>query len=211
MQRPRSISAGFGAEAAPPTPAQPNATLAPARGRVIWPRMLRVFRLDRSVFVEVERDPNGTRQAAYVVAFVAGFAAIGTLLIESWHAGAILGAIAAALLHWLLWSGLTYLLGGVLLSKRLSFEHLIRALGYAQTPQLLALFAFVPIAGPWIVLVGRLLSLVAGNLAIGVAAETNVPRALAIRLLSFAAALAAAAAIRTSLGEVDFVMALLRP
>jgi hypothetical protein len=173
--------------------------------------MLRVLRLDRSVYLEVERDPDGIRQAALVVAFVSTSAALGTVLIESWHAGAILGAIVAALLRWLLWAGLTYLLGVVVLPRRPSFEHLLRALGYAQTPQLLAVFAFVPTVGSWIVLAGRLLSLVAGNLAIGVAAETNLPRALAIRLLSFGLALAAAAAIRAALGEVGFVLALLRP
>jgi hypothetical protein len=173
--------------------------------------MLRVLHLDRSVYLEIERDPDGSRQAALVVAFVAAVAALGTVLIESWHAGAILGATLAALVHWLLWAGLTYLLGGAVLHRRPSFEHLVRALGYAQTPQLLAVFAVVPVAGPWIVLAGRLLSLVAGNLAIGVAAETNLPRALAIRLLSFGVALAAAAAIRAVLGEVGFVLALLRP
>jgi hypothetical protein len=57
----------------------------------------------------------------------------------------------------------------------------------------------------------RLLSLVAGNLAIGAAFETNLPRALAIRVLSFGIALAAAAGIRSVLGDVDFVTALLRP
>jgi hypothetical protein len=205
------IPLGYGPKAVPDVLMPDEPFGARRRTAVVWRRMLRVLRLDRTVYVEVERDPHGTRQAAVVVGFVAAFAALGTLLIESWHAGAILGAIVAALLHWLLWSGLTYLLGGIVLRRRLSFEHLVRALGYAQTPQLLTVFAFVPVAGPWIVVVGRLLSLVAGNLAIGTAAETNLPRALAIRLLSFGVALAAAAGVRAVLGEVGFVMALLRP
>jgi hypothetical protein len=211
MQRRPPITTGHATQAAPHPQGPTGAPAATTRRRVVWPRMLRVLRLDRSVYLEVERDPSGSRQAALVVAFVAAFAALGTVLTDTWHAGAILGAIVAALLHWLLWAGLTYGLGGVVLRRRPSFEHLVRALGYAQTPQLLAVFAFLPVAGPWIVLAGRVLSLVAGNLAIGVAAETNLPRALAIRLLSFGVAVAAAAAIRAALGEVGFVMALLRP
>lgn len=205
------LGLGYGAQDAPPAPLPDEAPGASRCAGVVGRRMLRVLRLDRTVYEEVERDPRGTRQAAVVVTFVAAFAALGTLLIESWHAGAILGAVVAALLHWLVWSGLTYLLGGIVLRRRLSFEHVARALGYAQTPQLLTVFAFVPVAGAWIVVLGRVLSLVAGNLATGAAAETNLPRALAIRLLSFGVALAAAAGVRAVLGEIGFVMALLRP
>jgi hypothetical protein len=211
MQRQQPTSVGYDTNAGQRTPAQPTAPPTTTSRQAVWRRMLRVLELDRSVYAEIERDPASTRQAALVVAFVAAFAALGTLLLESWHPGAILGAVLAALLHWLLWSGLAYLLGVVLFRKRLSFPRLVRALGFAQTPQLLAALAFVPVAGAWIVIGSRLLTLVAGNLAMSDAFEIRLPQALTIRLLSFGIALAVAAAVRAVLGDIGFVMALLRP
>jgi hypothetical protein len=208
MQREQRISIGYDPRAAPEQPGSPAIS---KRGRTVGQRMLRVLRLDRSVYPEIERDPAGTAQAARVVAFVAAFAALGTVLLESWRPGAILGAVLAALLHWLLWSGLAYLLGVMLFRKRISAARLVGALGYAQAPQLLAALAFVPVLGPWIVVASRLLTLIAGNLALSDAFAVRLPQALAIRLLSFALAFAAAAAVRAVLGDVSFVMALLKP
>jgi hypothetical protein len=208
MQRGQRISIGYDPTAAPEQPGSPATTTS---GRTVGQRMLRVLRLDRSVYPEIERDPAGTVQAARVVAFVAAFAALGTVLLESWRPGAILGAVLAALLHWLLWSGLAYLLGAMLYRKRVSPQRLLRAMGYAHTPQLLAALAFIPIVGVWIVAASRILTLIAGNLALSDAFEIRLPQALAIRLLSFGIAFAAAAAVRAVLGDVSFVMALLKP
>jgi hypothetical protein len=174
-------------------------------------RMLRVARFDRSVYAEVEGDPAGTRQAALVVALVAAAAALGTALLGTWHPGAILGAVLAALLRWLLWSGVDYLIGRVLFRVPVPAARLVRALGYAQTPQVLAALAFVPLAGAWLVVASRLLTLVAGNLAIGHALELRLWQALAIRLASFGIAFAAAAAVRAVLGDIPFLTAVLSP
>lgn len=179
--------------------------------RTVLARMLRVLSFDRSVYEEVECDPAGTRQAARVVAFVAACAALGTVLLGDWHPGAILGAVLAALIRWLLWSGLDYLIGGVLFHRAMSLERLGRALGYAQTPQVLAILAFVPIVGPWLVVASRLLTLVAGNLAIGHALKLRLWQALAIRLVGFALAFATAAGVRAVLGDIPFLTAILMP
>jgi hypothetical protein len=181
------------------------------RGRAVWQRMLRVLRFDASVYAEVARDPTGTRQAARVVALVAAAAALGTVLLASWHPGAILGAVLAALLHWLLWSGLETLAARVLFQRQTSLVHHVRALGYAQTPQLLALFAFVPVVGPWVVVGSRLLTMLAGSQALGASLTLHRRQALAVRVVSFAVAVVAAAGVRAVLGEVPFLTALLRP
>lgn len=195
----------------PPIPPEADTPRAGASRSVVWPRMLRVLRLDRSVFAEVERDPAGTRQATTVVALVATAAALGTVLLGAWHPGAILGATLAALLHWLLWSGLEALTARVLFRRPMSLERHLRALGYAQAPQLLALFAFVPMVGAWVVLGSRLLTLLAGNQALGAVFELHRRQALAIRLVSFGIAVVAAAGVRALVGEVPFLTALLRP
>jgi len=199
--------------AASELPVAPVAGTSPAGAsrRVIRQRMLRVLRLDRSVYAEVERDPRGTRHAAVVVGFVAAAAAVGTVLAESWHLGAILGAVVAALVHWLVWSGLEHLIGVVLFHTRLSFEREARALGYAQTPELLAILAFVPTLGVWIVAGSRVLTMLAGSQAIGTSTGLRRHQALAIRVVSFVIAFLAGAGVRAVLGEVGFLTALLRP
>lgn len=174
-------------------------------------RTLRVLEFDRSVYAEVERDPAGTRQAALVVAVVAACAALGTVLLGGWHPGAILGAVLAALIRWLLWSGVDELIGTVLFRRPMSLQRLVRALGYAQTPQVLAVLAFVPVMGAWVVLGSRLLAMVAGNLAIGHALELKLPQALAIRLVGFVVAFAAAAGVRAAMGDISFLTAVLKP
>lgn len=177
--------------------------------RTVLARMLRVLTFDRSVYEEVESDPAGTRQAALVVAFVAACAALGTVLLGSWHPGAILGAVLAALIRWLLWSGLDYLIGRLLFHRTMPLERLVCDLGYAQTPQVLSILAFVPIVGPWLVVASRLLTLVDGNLAIGHALELRLWQALAIRLVGFAVAFVTAAGVLAVLGDVPFLTAIL--
>jgi len=174
-------------------------------------RMLRVLKLDGSVYPEIEHDPNGTWQATWVVALVAACAALGTVMLTSWKQWAILGAVLAALIHWLLWSGLEVVIGRMLFRRQVSGERQIRTLGYAQTPQLLAFFAFVPVVGPWLVLGTRVLTMLAGSQALRASLELHRREALAIRLVSFVTALMAAAGVRAVLGDVPFLAALLRP
>ena len=174
-------------------------------------RMLRVLKLDGSVYAEIESDPNGTRQAAWVVVLVATAAALGTVMLASWKQWAIMGAVLAALIHWLVWSGLEVAIGKMLFRRQMSGERHIRTLGYAQTPQLLAFFAFVPVVGPWLVVGSRVLTMLAGSQALRSSLELHRRQALAIRIVSFVAAVAAAAGVRAVLGDVPFLTALLRP
>lgn len=176
-----------------------------------WRRMLRVLKLDSSVYQAIEHDPNGTRQSIWVVALVATVAALGTIMLTSWKQWAILGAVLAALIHWLLWSGLEVVIGRMLFRRPISGERHIRTLGYAQTPELLAFFAFVPVVGPWLVVGSRVLTMLAGSQALKSSLGLHRREALAIRLVSFVVAVVTAAGVRAMLGEVPFLTALLRP
>lgn len=173
--------------------------------------MLRVLRFDRSVYAEVERDPGATRQAARVVGVVAAAAVLGTVLAGSWHAGAILGAVLAALVHWLLWGSVDHLIGAALFRRRTSLEGSLRVLGFAQAPHLFAFFAFVPTVGPWVVLGSRVLTLLAGNRAMTATLQIHRRQAVAIRVVSFGIAWTAATVVRAVLGDVPFLTAVLRP
>jgi hypothetical protein len=97
-------------------------------------------------FEEVEHDPDATLQAAAVVAMVAVAAAIGASPLGL--SGAIRGA-AAALVGWLVWAGITYLVGNKLFGGTASWGELLRTLGFAQTPGLLLVLGFIPLFG-WI-------------------------------------------------------------
>ena len=186
-------------------------TTAETSSRRILQRMLRVLRFDASVYTNVERDPYATREAARVVAIVAVFAGLGTVLLASWRPGAILGAVLAAVLHWLLWSGLDSLICKGMFGTQASFQQHARALGFAETPQLLAFFAFVPVVGAWIVAASRLLTMLAGNQALATTLDLRRRQAIAVRLLGFGISFIAAAAVRAVLGDVPFVTAMLRP
>jgi hypothetical protein len=173
--------------------------------------MLRVIRFDRSVYADVESDPGGIRQAAAIVVIVAVAAVLGTILSGNWRAGMIAGAVAAALIHWLLWSALEHLLGTALFRRQNSLPSSIRTLGYAQAPQLLAFFAFVPVVGSWIVVGSRLMTLIAGTQALTATLQIRRRQTLAIRLVSFAIAFAVAALVQSVLGELPWLTAMLRP
>lgn len=62
----------------------------------------------------------------------------------------MVGGVIGALLGWLLWSGITYLIGDKLLGWKATWGELLRAVGFAQSPGVLYVFAVVPGLG-WIV------------------------------------------------------------
>jgi hypothetical protein len=173
--------------------------------------MVRVIRFDRTVYAEVESDPHGIRQAATIVAVVAVAAVFATILLGGWRPGAIAGAVAAALIHWLLWSVLEHIIGSKLFLTHTTASSSIRTLGYAQAPQLFAFFAFVPVVGKWIVLVSRLMTLLAGTQALTSTLQLRRRQTLAIRMISFTLSLVAAALVSSVLGDVPWLTALLRP
>ncbi|MFQ5537112.1 MAG: YIP1 family protein [Gemmatimonadota bacterium] len=107
-------------------------------------RMTGAALLNIETYEEVEHDDNATGQAAAVVAMVAAAQAIGA----AGHGlfGAV-GAAAAALLGWLLWAGITYLVGTKLFDGTATWGELLRTLGFAQAPGILAVVGVLPLLG----------------------------------------------------------------
>ena len=104
------------------------------RAQSIFQRMFRVCRLDSSVYPEIESDRYGLRQGAMVVAFVTAAAVLGTVLDGDWHRGAVVGAVLAALIRWLVWGGLSYLVAAVLFRRHPRLPAMLAGSGYAQAP-----------------------------------------------------------------------------
>lgn len=110
-------------------------------------RMIGAAKLDVDVYEEVEADTDATMQAAGVVAIVALASAIGG--IGAGAAGAV-GGLLAAIVGWLLWAGITYLIGDKLLGGTATWGELLRTIGFAQAPGVLMVLALIPVLG-WIV------------------------------------------------------------
>ena len=144
-------------------------------------RILRVIKLDKSVYGEVEHDEAATSQAAMVVAIVAVLSAIGGgvgTLITSGGQGfivAFLVAILSAFVGWLVWAVVTYFVGTSLFHGEATLGEMLRVIGFAQAPRVLSLFSFIPCVGWLISFAGWLLSLYTGFLAIqeGLDLDTN--------------------------------------
>jgi len=135
-------------------------------------RILRVFKLDRTVFAEVEHDESATTQAATVVAIVAALSVIGTIIQMLFSlvrggkpdiGGMILSVVVTfviTFINWAVWSGVTYLVGTKLFKGEATFGEMLRVIGFAYAPQMLGI---VPCIGG---VVGGIWSLIASYFAI---------------------------------------------
>jgi len=79
-----------------------------AVARTFWDRMWGAALLDVPTYEEVEHDPTATGQAAAVVAMAAAAQAIGA---SAAGPGRLLAAALGALLAWLAWAAVTYVIG----------------------------------------------------------------------------------------------------
>ena len=126
-------------------------------------RMKGAAMLSIDTFEEVEHDTDATLQAAAVVAMVAVASAIGASPLGL--VGAVKGAVAA-LVGWLVWAGITYLVGAKLFGGTASWGELLRTLGFAQAPGVLLVFTFFPLLGGVVHVIVAIWMLVAAFIAI---------------------------------------------
>ena len=107
-------------------------------------RMVRAAKLDVSLYEEVEADKTATLQSMMViilssVATGIGFARAGGI--------ALLSGIIAALIGWLIWSYLIYIIGTKLLPARhtsADYGQLLRTIGFASSPGLMRVLGVIP-------------------------------------------------------------------
>jgi len=146
--------------------------------------MLGAARLDTAVYEAVEADRTATSQAAAVVAIVAVASAIGA---ARGGGGSIVGALIGAFIGWLIWSGVTYLVGTRVFDGTATWGELLRTLGFAQSPGVLYVFGFVPVLGWLVRAVVAVWILVAGIVAIRQALDFTTGRAILTALLGWLA------------------------
>lgn len=150
----------------------------------LFERMKGAALLDVATYEAVERDQDATKQAAIVVGIVAAAQAIGAS--GSGSAG-VIGGIVGALLGWLVWAGITYLIGDKLLGGTATWGELLRTIGFAQSPGVLYVFGIIPIFGGLIRPILMIWILIAGIVAIRQALDFGTGRAIATALIGWLA------------------------
>ena len=147
-----------------------------AGGRSVWARIRGAALLDGSVYEEVAADPRASAQAACVVV-VASLAVASSDYPLGW--AEVAKAAAAALLQWWVWTGIAYAFGRWWLGDTTSWSALLRALGFARAPGILA--ALAPLVGG-IHLAAQAWVLVAGTVALRQLLWVGTARALVAAL-----------------------------
>ncbi len=152
-------------------------------------RMLGAARLNVHTFEEVESDKGATMQAMIVVVLVAIANGIGSLASGG---NPILGLISGLLLGlatWALWALVTFLVGTTILKTpetHADWGELARTTGFAQTPGIFKVFAFIPILGPIIVFIASIWQLVAMVIAVRQALDyQSTWRAVGVVVIGF--------------------------
>ena len=126
-----------------------------------WNRVIRAAKLDANLYEEVEADKSALGQAVLVVilsSVAAGLGSIGTAGIS----GVLIGTIMA-LVGWLIWSYLTYIIGTKIFptpETKADYGELLRTLGFASSPGLIRIIGIIPglagivfiIAGIWMLI-----------------------------------------------------------
>lgn len=158
-------------------------------------RMLRAAKLEVALYEEVESDSRATMPAMWVVIIASVAAGIGSgiaaivakkgALIFLWG---LLGGVAAALVGWLAWAGITYILGTTVLKgagTSATWGELLRTIGFAQSPNVLKIFSFIPFLG-WLISLGSSIwALIATVIGIRQALDVSTGRAIAVCIVGW--------------------------
>lgn len=151
-------------------------------------RIVGAARLDAATYEEVEADQSATAQAAAVVGLVAVASGLGLLAAGGFMS--LLMAAVGALLGWVVWAVVIYVVGAKWLPEagtRADVGQVMRTLGFAQAPGLLRVFGWVPLVGGLVYLVATLWTIASTVVAVRQALDYgSTGRALGVTILGFA-------------------------
>ena len=108
-------------------------------------RIIRAATLDATVYEEVEADRDAIGQAVGVVVLASIAGGIGSI----WRVGpgGIVTGTITALLLWLFWAFLTYIIGTKLLPEpqtKASYGELLRTIGFSSAPGMIRVLGIIP-------------------------------------------------------------------
>jgi hypothetical protein len=159
-------------------------------------RVLGAARLDARIYEEVEADRHATFQAVAIVLLTSASGGIGLLGLGTLNPQALVSEMVGALIAWLAWATLTYLIGTRFLPEpqtRADVGELLRTLAFASAPGLLRIFGVIPGVGLTIYAVASMWMLVAMVVAVRQALDyRSTGRAVAVCVVGWALSLAIA-------------------
>jgi len=150
-------------------------------------RMVRASKLDVNLYEEVEADKGAMGQAVAVVlisSVAAGIGSIGFFGIR----GLIFGTIGA-LIGWVIWAFLAYIIGTKLLPEpqtKSDMSEMMRTIGFAASPGVIRILAFIPFIGPILSFIAGIWMLVAMVIAVRQALDyQSTWRAIGVCIIGF--------------------------
>lgn len=148
-------------------------------------RIMGVLRLDVATYEEIEADESATSQAAIVVAIVAVIGGLVGGAITAGLGGSFLGSflstLISAFLGWIVWSFVTYFVGTSLFGGKSDMGQMLRVLGFAQAPGILAV---IPVCGAF---VGWIWTLVCTFIAVRQGLDLDNTKAALTAIIAFIA------------------------
>ena len=153
--------------------------------------------LDVATYEEVEADTTATGQAAMVVGIVAVCAAIGG--VRGGAQGAIAGVLGA-FISWMVWAGVTFVVGEKLFGGTATWGELLRTLGFAQAPGVLYLLGIIPVVGTLVQFAVAIWIMVAGVIAIRQALDFTTGKAVITAIVAFCVMLVVGAILAAIFG-----------
>lgn len=167
-------------------------------------RMIGTAKLNLGAYEEVEADASATGQAMAVVLLSSVAGGIGSLGLGATGIGGVVAGGVAALLSWVVWAFLTYMIGTRLLSEphtHADMGQLLRTLGFAQSPGLARVFGGIPGIGPFVLGLVSIWMLVAMIIAVRQALDyTSIWRAVGVCLIGWAIVIGGAILIVSIVG-----------
>ena len=158
--------------------------------------MLRAAQLQPALYEEVEADTSATGQALLAVVVVSVVAGIGSGMDQLLGGGGgnfvygLMYGLAIAIVGWLVWALFAFVFGvSILKGPRTSstWGELLRTMGFASSPRVLHVFAFLPGVGSIVVFASSLWALVATVIAVRQALDFCTWRAVLTALVGWLA------------------------
>lgn len=111
-------------------------------------RLKGVLRLDPLAYEDIERDPQANTQALLIVVVASVASGLGAGL--SLGLGGLVRESVGAVAGWVMWAGVTYLLGTRVWPEsdtRTDMGELLRVIGFSYAPNFFSIFGVLPFVG----------------------------------------------------------------
>lgn len=151
-------------------------------------RLIGAIKLDASVYEEIEHDPSSMGQAAGVVVLAAVATTIGSA--SGVGGSSLVGGVVGGLLGWVASTAVVWLIGVRIMKHTSDYAELLRTLGFASAPRLIAFLGIAPVVGFLAILASGIVGLVAYVIAVRQALDVTTGRAIFVCVLAYLVAFA---------------------